>query len=361
MGLNHPSDLEAFRRDAENRQSFARLRRFRRRIRPDADRLVLYLTRLDDGPEVETKSTPDILLACDSRAPSSRLAVLGVIDHLDPTRLAVLTPFPLEARDLPGDASDRRVRLGRSEPITTLDELRSALPEIAVVLSAGHHLPVGAMADQLVRCSAASSIVIQHGMLLPQAPPLPHDVTVAVWSSEDGAFWAGERPDVDVVVVGSELIRQATLTAATPVRVDATPLFCGALHGTEMPRLQIESISRNFCRATGARYRPHPSEVDLQSRLTHLVWRALGITFDTGDRPLIESDAPVVGICSTGILEAAAAGLPAWVYHPDPPAWLVEVWERNGLAQWGSPPTPRPDIGEGEPARVLAELVLAAS
>jgi hypothetical protein len=60
---------------------------------------------------------------------------------------------------------------------------------------------------------------------------------------------------------------------------------------------------------------------------------------------------------STGILEAAAAGLPAWVYHPDPPEWLREVWQRYGLSVWGSEPTPVSAIAAGEPAERLAELV----
>ncbi|HET8931718.1 MAG TPA: hypothetical protein VFN21_13740 [Acidimicrobiales bacterium] len=238
-----------------------------------------------------------------------------------------------------------------------MEELTELLPDVATVLSAGNHAPAGAMSHELMTRRRGTSIVVQHGMLLPHAVPLPHGVTLAAWSSADAAFWRGGRSDVVTRVIGSELLRQATQSEIGPVAVDATPVYCGALHGTELPRLEIERVARGFCLATGAHYRPHPFEIDVQSRLTHLVWRRLGIEFASADLPLVQVGAPVVGMWSTGILEAAAAGLPAWVYHPDPPEWLAEVWHRYGLSAWGSDPTGVPDIAAGEPARRLADLV----
>jgi hypothetical protein len=344
VGLIHPVDLDAYRRDEARRQSFSRLRRIRTRLRgadgPGALTLRVF------GPE------PDVLVAFDSTTLSCRAAVLGVLDHLDVERVAILAPFPL---DVPGAG----LASGRvpDRHVATVGELTDAVPDVAVVLSAGAHAPAGALGHELTTRTGATSIVVQHGMLLPQAAPLPSGVTLAAWSDADGTYWRSGRDDVEVRVVGSELLRRALGAVTAPVPLEATPVYCGALHGTELPRWEIERVARSFCRATGARYRPHPREIDLQSRLTHLVWRRLGIRFDPADRPLLEVGAPVVSMWSTAVLEAAAAGLPAWVYHPDPPAWLTEVWSRYGLAEWGADPTPVPTIAQGAPAERLAGLV----
>ena len=58
--------------------------------------------------------------------------------------------------------------------------------------------------------------------------------------------------------------------------------------------------------------------------LTHKLWEKEGIRIDRSGTPLNEVPNPVVSIFSTGVLEAAIRGIPAWVYHPAPPAWLVE-------------------------------------
>lgn len=110
-----------------------------------------------------------------------------------------------------------------------------------------------------------------------------------------------------------------------------------------------------FCRQTGAIYRPHPSETDRLSTIQHGVWQRLGIEIDRTGRPLDRLRAPVVSIFSTGLLEAAAQGTPAWAYCPSPPAWLSEFWDRYGLGQWGGPPTPAPPLPEREPAQTIAQ------
>ncbi len=344
MGLIHPVDLEAFQRDEARRQSFRRLRALRARLKPDPGPPGFWLSRTSEGP--------DVLLAFDSKTISCRAAVLSVLDHLDPRRVAILAPFPLDDATLALHASHRSVtQLG------TIAELSAALPEVAAVVSAGGHGPAGAIGHDLAMQRHGASIVVQHGMLLPQVAPLPAGVTLAAWSRADADFWRSGRSDVETRVVGSELLHRATQAGVDPVPADATPVYCGALHGTELPRLEIERVARQFCSATGAHYRPHPSETDLQSRVTHLIWKRLGIVFAPSDRPLLQVGAPVVGMWSTGILEAAAAGLPAWVYHPDPPEWLREVWQRYGLSVWGSEPSPVSAIAAGEPAERLAELV----
>ena len=63
---------------------------------------------------------------------------------------------------------------------------------------------------------------------------------------------------------------------------------------------------------------------------------------------------------STGVLEAAARGLPAWVDFPDPPAWLREFWDRYGMREYGgepSDPPPRPAV---EPAAAIARILEAS-
>ncbi len=96
---------------------------------------------------------------------------------------------------------------------------------------------------------------------------------------------------------------------------------------------------------------------DRRSVATHARWEASGIDIDRSGIPLRELGAPVVSVFSTGVLEAAAAGLPAWVTLADPPPWLREFWERYGLAPWGGAPTASPERPEVEPSRGVAEVV----
>ena len=64
-----------------------------------------------------------------------------------------------------------------------------------------------------------------------------------------------------------------------------------------------------------------------------------------------------MGIFSTGVVEAAAEGMPAWVHLPDPPSWVEELWDRYGLAPWGGEPTPSPERPTVEPSRAVADAV----
>ena len=200
---------------------------------------------------------------------------------------------------------------------------------------------------------------MQHGLLTPHAPPLPAASMLAAWSESDAAFWTGSRSDISVEVVGSQLLHHAARNPGAPVDPHDTPVFLGQLHGAELPRTEMARLSEAFCRATGARYRPHPSETDLRSRLSHARWARRGVQFETSGVPLDGLAAPIVGVFSTGVLEAAAAGRPAWVHHPDPPEWVAELWRRYGLARWGQDPTQPPLQPATEPARRIAEIVLA--
>ena len=134
------------------------------------------------------------------------------------------------------------------------------------------------------------------------------------------------------------------------------PLFLGQLHGAELSRRISTRTAEAFCRATGATYRPHPAETDIRSRLQHRLWRRKGIDIQAGG-PLLDAGRPVVAMFSTGVLEAAAAGLPAWVTCVDPPRWVREFWDRYRLSPWGGEPTPRPAVPSVEPALLVAQRV----
>jgi hypothetical protein len=90
-------------------------------------------------------------------------------------------------------------------------------------------------------------------------------------------------------------------------------------------------------------------------------YRRAGVAVDTTGVPLVELDAPIVSVFSTGVLEAAARGRDAWVDFPRPPAWLGEFWERYAMHRLGTRPTPAPDRPDLEPARTVARIVTEAA
>lgn len=343
MGLIHPADLDAWQHWHESLDPLHRLRRLRATVRPGDGPAPLHLVM--GGP------SPDVLVALDSRAASSRAALLDPIGHVPRARIAVLAPFPID--DLVG-------HLGTEHRVAGSDEVRRGLPEVRVALAAGDYLPAGALAHELVTSGGGRFVVAQHGLLTPHAPPLPPSALLVAWSASDAAFWTDGRADVTIEVVGSQLLHHAAAHPSAAVDRSATPVFLGQLHGAELPRAEMARVSEAFCRATGAVYRPHPSETDLRSRLTHARWARRGVQFETSGLPLDELAAPIVGVFSTGVLEAAAAGRPAWVHHPDPPEWVAELWQRYGLSRWGRNPTPTPVQPAVEPARRIAEILLAS-
>ena len=69
--------------------------------------------------------------------------------------------------------------------------------------------------------------------------------------------------------------------------------------------------------------------------------------------------AKVVSVFSTGILEAAARGVPAWAAYDRPPAWLEEFWERYAMSRYGAAPTPAPPPAAREPALAVAAAIEA--
>ena len=304
---------------------------------------------------------PQVLIVMDSFSPTNRNAILEPLKHLDAVDVALWVPEDA-SEYLDGQyASERYSRKDWSEQEISGDELMRLLPDIRIVLSAAQFLGRGAAAYEYARAIGAEYWMVQHGLLVPQAPPLPVGCTLLAFSEADAEFWASGRRDVTTHAVGSQLLYLAAQKAAgaeVQKQNDLEPIFLGQMHGAELPRASFAYASHSFLKKFGGSYRPHPSEKDKLSVLTHKLWEKEGIRIDRSGTPLNEVPNPVVSIFSTGVLEAAIRGIPAWVYHPAPPAWLVEFWDRYGMNQWGQEPTPAPVQPKKEPAQRIAELMI---
>ncbi len=343
-GLTHPEDLKAWHRWQDRSQPVGRraqrmLGVLRDIARPDGHAGNAVLTR--GGPE------PRVLVCLESRSPSSVRALLEPVRHLDPADVAVVAPSGVTDLLPEGPWTEST---GYAP-----DLVARAVAGGALALSTGHYLPLGALAHRATE--PGRFLTVQHGLLTPHAPPLGAGTILLAWSEADAAFWRSGRDDVGSVVVGSQLLWEAAEPPRATTAPDAPPVFLGQLHGAELPRDTLEKAAEAFCRTENATYRPHPSEHDRGSVSTHARWESSGIVIDRSGIPLRELAAPVVSVFSTGVLEAAAAGLPAWVTLADPPSWLQEFWDRYTLTPWGGPPTASPERPEVEPSRGVAEVV----
>jgi hypothetical protein len=296
----------------------------------------------------------DVVISVRSTNASKAAALLEPIRHLRSSRVGIVSD------------------IARTSLLPAADAARATPANSATIIAGPRDRPVTAVvphgvgrphevAIRAARQSGGRVFVVQHGLLTPFAPPLPRDCTLLAWSAADGDFWRSGRRDVDIEVVGSQLLWVAAQRAAAVIDPDARPTFLGQLHAAEIARRELARVSYRFCHETGAVYRPHPAETDKVSRAQHALWRRRGVAFDTSGVALENLETPVAAIFSTGVLEAAAAGRPAWGYHPDPPAWVAEMWDRYGVARWGSDPTPPPKQPTVEPAARVAEIVAAAT
>lgn len=242
------------------------------------------------------------------------------------------------------------------EEILLSEALNQLNPQ--VVLSAGHYLDLGSATFELALHIGADYVVSQHGLNTPFAPPLAPSTHLLAFSQADAEFWISGRTDITYDVVGSQLFWEAAQLPAMQTPDEAAqPIFLGQMHGAELPRYSYAQAGYTFCKETGARYRPHPNEKDKLSVLTHALWDKMGIEIDRGREPLNTLTNPVVSIFSTGVLEAAIRGIPAWVYHPNPPAWVREFWDRYSLSEWGEAPTPAPAVPSMPPAQAIAQYL----
>ncbi len=336
MGLTFPADLDEWRRWQRSRN---RIRTARAAIRRAPLPGLVLLTQ---GHE------PAALFVIDATTPTAVASLAAPLHHLEGAPVAVLAGEDI-SHLLPG----RWV----VHPLGPARALPAQLRAVRVVVAAGHYLPAGAAAHDWSRQVGATFVVVQHGLLTPYAPPLPRDSHVLAFSDTDGEFWASGRGDVHVETTGSQLLWDAA-QARVQADADALPVFLGQLHGAELPRRISAVTAARFCRETGGAYRPHPAETDVRSRLQHERWRRAGISF-AQPGPLRVQRHPVVSIFSTGVLEAAAAGLPAWVTCVAPPHWVRDFWERYGLAPWGGEPTPSPGVPALCPSQAVARRVFA--
>lgn len=343
VGLIHPSDLQAWQRWQTRRRGVrGLLGTVRAARRTEAPPLTL----------TAGSASPKILIAVESLSPSQCAALLAPVAHLAPTDVAVLAPSPVDDL-LP--SHDWRVSTTPS-----LDDSRS-LDGIRTVLGAGHFLAAGAAAHRLATTRALPFGVVQHGLLVPMAPPLPPNAHLLAWTAADGTFWRSGRTDVSVDVVGSQLFWESQVPDAARLVeermitwAERRPVYLGQLHGAEIGRLRMARAALRTLRRTNGVYRPHPQERDVLSRLIHWQWQRAGVTIDRSGVPLTSVDSAVLGVFSTGLLEAAARGIPAWADFDRPPAWLAEFWQRYRIGRLGDRPTAPPLNGEQEPALAVA-------
>jgi hypothetical protein len=311
----------------------------------------------------EDETASRLLIGLDSASPTSRSSLLTALPYLR-IGVDVLSPAGVDLPELAGEEWTH----ARIEPATTAQEQRRRLAVvldkrgIGAVLTLGQHLEAGRAAHEWALAADTPSAVVQHGALTPYAPPLPPRTTLLAWSDADAEFYRSGREDVEVRTVGSQLLWQAGKERTEDASLrEERPVFLGQMHGAELPRRTTAGIAFTFCRAENALYRPHPAETDALSRAAHSLMQRRGVEFQDTSIPLHAIGAPVVGIFSTGVLEAAARGIPAWVTGERAPAWVHEFWDRYDMSRWGGEPTPAPSLGADEPARLIAQILEGAA
>jgi len=337
MGLRFPSDLAAWQRWQHRQHILRRLRDVARRPSPVTMHLHVRGTE------------PAVLFALDATTPTALASVIEPLAHLGDAPVAVLAPQDVASR-LPGDWTVL--------PLDSLTTVPGPLRGVRAVVSAGHFLAAGFAAHVWAEALGARYFVVQHGLLTPFMAPLAPRAHLLAFSDRDADFWRSNRTDVTAHVVGSQLLWSAAKRGRErpPVSAADGPVFLGQLHGAELPRRISGGTAQRFCLQTGAEYRPHPAELDCLSKLQHSMWRRRGVRF-AKPGALLDERRPVVSIFSTGVLEAAAAGVPSWVTCERPPMWVREFWDRYELSMWGDRPTSPPILGSIEPARAIAQHV----
>ncbi len=307
-------------------------------------------------------TAPAVLIGLDAETPTQLASLVRPLALLPDLDAAVLMPARRPGV-LPGggwrwlevtSVATRRPDSGAA--CADAREAPAVLGSVRAVVTVGHFLRAGALANHWAGHLGAERVVVQHGLLTPHAPPLPPESRFLAFTDQDGEFAAAGRDDVVYSSIGSQLLWTAGNDRSRSMPCEGQrPLYLGQLHGAELPRGIKRRVAADFCRATGAVYRPHPAETDLASRAQHARWERLGIIVDRSGRPLRELGHPVVSAFSTGVLEAAARGIPAWVVFPEAPRWLIEFWDRYSMRRWGGPPTAPPPRAPREPASAVAD------
>lgn len=344
MALIHPRSLERWQ---EWRSSRHRMRGIHRvqpasASRASAPQGYVLHTREGDG-------SARTLLGIDTAAGAQHGGLPAVLPYVQGSAL-VITPVGLALDELNGPEWQHQ---HLDEPAALLDGLG-----ITSVLTLGWHQEVGRSLHAWAREADVPGAVVQHDVLTPFAPPLPPQTTLLAWSDEDGEFHRAGRDDVEVRVVGSQRLWQASHEAAgnDPVR-EERPVFLGQLSAIELPRRLTLAAAHGYCRSTGALYQPGPQETDRTARAAHALLRRRGVELQDSALTVSEQQRPVVSVFSADVLEAAVRGLPAWVHAPRAPAWVGAHWERYGMRPLGEEQTPPPTVGADEPARLIAQIL----
>ncbi len=289
---------------------------------------------------------PVVAVVLDDDRAASQAALLEPLRHLPDVPALVLAPFDLTGLVPAEWTVEQRdgVHLGRD------------LPAGKVVLASGGPSPLARAVHTQAQGRGTGYVVVQTGLLTPFSAPLPDGARVLTWTAPEGEFWASGRDDVTATPVGSQLLWRA---ASRPAGVsDARrPLYLGQLQASELPSAGMLRAAVTFCQTTHGVYRPHPAETGHLARMGHAALEGLGIEIDRSGTPLDRVNRPVASAFSTGILEAAARGVPSYVWYPRAPSWLQDLWGRYGMRPWGAERTPAPTLPRVEPARAVADVV----
>ncbi|WP_394216089.1 hypothetical protein [Brachybacterium vulturis] len=339
MALIHPRSLERWQEWRGSRRRVRGIHRAR-----SSEPIPGYVLHTREG-----EGSARILLGIDTADGAAHGGLPAVLPYVHGSAV-VVTPAGLALDELEGpEWQHRRI----TEPSAALDGLG-----ITSLLTLGWHREVGRSLHEWAREADVPGAVVQHDVLTPFAPPLPPDVTLLSWTAADGEFHRADRDDIVVRAVGSQRLWQARHEASgeQPV-LDAQPVFLGQLSTIELPRRVSLRAAESYCRFAGALYQPGPAETDRLARAAHLLLRRRGIGFQDPSVTLPEQGRPLASVFSADVLDAAMRGLPAWVHAPGAPSWLAAQWERYGMRRVGGEPTPAPELGTDEPARLIAQIL----
>jgi len=308
---------------------------------------------------------PSTLFAVDDLSPSEVASVVRPAQELARrTSVALVAPITLvrQLREYgfsPGGGSGS-VGLSRSTHRPAAVDLD--LIDASAVVVTRYETPAARALRIYSRQRSIPCAYIQHGVVTPFAPPLPAEALLFSWSQSDADFWCDGRADVSIHVVGSQMLWEAGSTRRNaheeqPGQDDQTLCFLGQLHGTELARRVTIATVQELRGRGPLTYRPHPAERDIRSRCRHMSWRCQGVRVLSQALPLTEQAGPVVGIFSTGILQAAAAGRSSYAFCLRPPSWIKELWSRYGMEQLGGTRSTSVSSPSQHPARAIADVL----
>ena len=182
MGLNYPVDLEAWHAWQQRQNTLrwvkGRAQNMVRARRGDQQDMV-------SGMLYTRGAIPRVLIVLDSFSPTSRNALLEPLKHLEGVGVALWCPSDASEYLNGQYASTRYSRKDWTATPIRADELAEKLPGVRLVLSLGHYLPRGQAAYRFARERGIAYWVVQHGLLVPHAPPLPIGSTLLAFSDED--------------------------------------------------------------------------------------------------------------------------------------------------------------------------------